>query len=124
MRLTAEFECGNGKNVLQLAPGHFRIEEVGEESPYCKYFCARLQAGEDGGRVRVDVYADPLLGEVGRTGMMGHSMTDSRGWFYSCMEPERADKLRRRWAMEQELRERDALENLLAKYGSPHKDKR
>ncbi len=72
MRMTTDFECGNGKNIEEIVPGHFRLEEVGETPPYCKYFCARLESQGDGGRVRVDVYPDPLLGEAGRQGMMGH----------------------------------------------------
>ncbi|MGQ9553930.1 MAG: M14 family zinc carboxypeptidase [Anaerolineae bacterium] len=79
MRVTSDFECGNGKNIEQIVPGHFRLEEVGEAPPYCKYFCVRLQAEGDGGRVRLDIYPDPLLGESGRTGMMGHY--PSQLWF-------------------------------------------
>ncbi|MHB0877465.1 MAG: M14 family zinc carboxypeptidase [Anaerolineae bacterium] len=79
MRVTSDFPCGNGKGVVELAPGHFRIEEVGEKAPYCKYFCARADAGSDGGRLRLEVYPDPLLGEEGRIGMLGHY--PSQIWF-------------------------------------------
>ena len=79
MRVTSDFECGNGKNIEPIVPGHFRLEAVGEVPPYCKYFCVRLQSDSDGGRVRLDVYPDPLLGESGRTGMMGHY--PSQLWF-------------------------------------------
>jgi len=72
MNVTSDFECGNGKNIAEVAPGHWRIEEEGEKAPYCKYFCVRLEAGEDGGPVRLDIYPDPDLGEEGRTGMLGH----------------------------------------------------
>ena len=79
MRVTSDFECGNGKNVAMVRPGHFRLDEVGEKPPYCKYFCFRLEAEGDGGVVRLDVYPDPLLGEAGREGMMGHY--PSQIWF-------------------------------------------
>ena len=72
MKMTSEFECGNGKNIAEVAPGHWRIEEVGEKAPYCKYFCVRLDAGDDGGPVRLDVYPDPKLGDEGRIGMLEH----------------------------------------------------
>ncbi len=72
MRVTADFECGNGKNIRQVVPGHWRLDELGEKAPYCKYFCVRLDAEGDGGLVRLDVYPDPDLGEPGREGMMGH----------------------------------------------------
>jgi len=72
MNITSDFESGNGKNIQEIAPGQFRMEEVGEEPPYCKYFCVRVESGGDGGRVRLDVYPDPQLGERGRVGMMGH----------------------------------------------------
>ncbi|MHB0876916.1 MAG: M14 family zinc carboxypeptidase [Anaerolineae bacterium] len=79
MDVSAQFECGNGKNVAWLGPGQFRIDEVGEKAPYCKYFCFRLQAAGDGGIVRAEVYPDPLLAESGRAGMMGHY--PSQIWF-------------------------------------------
>jgi len=79
MRVTSSFECGNGKNIEKVVPGQFRFEEVGEEPPYCKYFCVRIEAEGDGGRIRLDVYPDPSLGERGRAGMMGHY--PSQIWF-------------------------------------------
>jgi len=72
MKVTSDFECGNGKHIEEVAAGHWRIEEVGEKAPYCKYFCVRVDGGEAGGAARVDVYPDPALGEEGRTGMLGH----------------------------------------------------
>jgi hypothetical protein len=72
MKVSSDFECGNGKNIAEVAPGHWRIEEVGEKAPYCKYFCVRLDAGDDGGPVRLDIYPDPKLGEEGRIGMLEH----------------------------------------------------
>ncbi|MBT3381602.1 MAG: hypothetical protein HN742_31170 [Lentisphaerae bacterium] len=72
MKITSDFECGNGKNIVELAPGHWRLDEVGEKAPYCKYFCVRIDGEEDGGPVRLDIYPDPDLGEAGRAGMMGH----------------------------------------------------
>ena len=66
MRITSDIECGNGKNIQEIVSGQFRMEEVGEEPPYCKYFCVRIESEGDGGRVRLDVYPDPLLGEPGR----------------------------------------------------------
>ena len=79
MRITSDIECGNGKNIQEIVPGQFRMEEVGEEPPYCKYFCIQVESEGDGGRVRLDVYPDPLLGEEGRRGMMGHY--PSQMWF-------------------------------------------
>ena len=72
MNVTSDFECGNGKNISQVAPGHWRIDEEGEKAPYCKYFCVKVEAGDDGGPVRLDVYPDPAMGEEGRAGMLGH----------------------------------------------------
>ena len=84
MRITSDFECGNGKNIQEIVPGQFRMEEVGEEPPYCKYFCVRIESQGDGGRARLDVYPDPMLGERGRRGMMGHY--PSPIWFSDDME--------------------------------------
>ena len=72
MKITSDFECGNGKGIAEIAAGHWRIEEVGEKPPYCKYFCVRLEAGDDGGPVRLDIYPDPKRGEAGRVGMLEH----------------------------------------------------
>lgn len=72
MTITSDFECGNGKNIRQIAPGHWRVDEVGEKAPYCKYFCVKIEAGDDGAPVRLDVYPDPDLGEEGRLGMLHH----------------------------------------------------
>lgn len=72
MNITSDIECGNGKNIREVVPGQFYMEEVGEEPPYCKYFCVQVASKGDGGRIRLDVYPDPLLGERGRRGMMGH----------------------------------------------------
>ena len=72
MRVTSEFECGNGKNIIEIAPGQFRVEEVGEKAPYCKYFCVRVDGGAEGGVARLKIYPDPALGEPGRIGFIGH----------------------------------------------------
>jgi len=81
MRVTSDFECGNGKSIRPVAPGHWSLEEVGEKAPYCKYFCVRLEPEGDGGLVQLDVYPDPDLGEPGRAGMMGHY--PSQIWYSS-----------------------------------------
>jgi len=72
VRVTSSFECGNGKNIAELAPGHWRLDEAGEKAPYCKYFCVKLEADGDEGPVRLDIYPDPALGAEGREGMLGH----------------------------------------------------
>jgi hypothetical protein len=72
MHVTSDFECGNGKNIAEATPGHWRLDEVGEKAPYCKYFCVRADGGDAGGPLRLDVYPDPALGEEGRSGMLGH----------------------------------------------------
>ncbi len=72
MNVVSDFECGNGKNIAEIAPGHWRVDEVGEKAPYCKYFCVRVEAGDDGGAVRLDIYPDPDMGEEGRLGMLHH----------------------------------------------------
>lgn len=72
MRVTSDFECGNGKNIIELAPGVFRLEEVGEKAPYCKYFCVRVDGGPEGGMARLKIYPDSALGEPGRIGFIGH----------------------------------------------------
>lgn len=72
MRVTSEFECGNGKNITEVEPGHFRVEEEGEKAPYCKFFCVRMDPEGGGGPARLSVYPDPALGEEGRRGMLGH----------------------------------------------------
>ena len=72
MRVTSDFECGNGKNITEIEPGHFRIEEEGEKAPYCKYFCVRLEGDSQGKFVRLSIYPDPEMGEEGRRGMLGH----------------------------------------------------
>jgi len=72
MKVTSDFECGNGKNITEVEPGHFQVEEEGEKAPYCKYFCVRLEADSGGEPVRLSIYPDPELGEEGRAGMLGH----------------------------------------------------
>jgi hypothetical protein len=94
MNLTSDFECGNGKNIVQVAPGHFRLEEAGEKRPYCKYFCVRIDSGDEEGPVRLDVYPDPNLGEDGRTGMLEHY--PSPLWF-SQGDPDHWMNVTNRW---------------------------
>jgi len=72
MQVTSAFACGNGKNIVEIAPGQFRIEEVGEHPPYCKYVCVRVDGGAEGGMARLKFYPDPALGEAGRVGFIGH----------------------------------------------------
>lgn len=72
MQVTSDFECGNGKNIQQVSPGHLRLEEAGEKAPYCKYFCVRIDGDEQPEEVRLDIYPDPDMGEEGRAGMMSH----------------------------------------------------
>lgn len=72
MKVTSDFECGNGKNIAEVEPGHFRIEEEGEKSPYCKYFCVRVDGESQGGSARLSIYPDPDMGEEGSVGMLRH----------------------------------------------------
>jgi len=54
IRLSSEFECGNGKNVEQLGERHFRLEVDGDKQDgYCVYFCFDLL--NDGPEVDVTV---------------------------------------------------------------------
>jgi len=94
MKVTSDFECGNGKSIAELAPGHWRLEEVGEKAPYCKFFCVKVAADDDGGPVRLDVYPDPALGEVGRVGMLAHYPAPL--WFCEG-DPDHWIQVRNRW---------------------------
>ncbi|MGI6206700.1 MAG: M14 family zinc carboxypeptidase [Anaerolineae bacterium] len=115
MHVTADFECGNGKNIREVVPGHFRLDEVGEKPPYCKYFCVRVEADGDGGLVQLDVYPDPDLGEVGRIGMMGHY--PSQIW-YSTDEMERWRPTENSWENTTEFHETHLVARVRMKPGT------
>ena len=63
MKITSDFECGNGKSIRELAPGHFRVDERGEKAPYCKYFCVRIDGDNRPQELKLDIHPDPDLGE-------------------------------------------------------------
>lgn len=95
MKVTSDFECGNGKNIRQVAPGHWRLDEQGEKAPYCKYFCVKAEAGDDGGPVRLDIYPDPALGDEGRLGMLHHYPAPL--WFCEVAQPPSAVGIGDHW---------------------------
>ena len=37
--IAADFECGNAKQIRQIAIDRFRLEVVGDKATYCYYFC-------------------------------------------------------------------------------------
>ncbi len=63
--ISADFECGNAKNIKQIAIDRFRLEVVGDKASYSYYFCFDVR--NDGPRtdVTVEVWADPDFGPTG-----------------------------------------------------------
>lgn len=63
IRLVTDFECGNGKNVQQLAEDSFRLEVDGDKLPgYCAYFCFDLINDGPAAEVSIDLREDSRWG--------------------------------------------------------------
>ena len=74
MDVTTDFECGGGKRLTRLAPGHWRIEAAGEVDEHNKYFCvrARTDAAEPVAALHLDVYPDAEMGADGADFFASH----------------------------------------------------
>jgi len=63
--VTSDFECGNGKNVIQLAPMHYEFNVGGDKPTYCHYFMVKVMSEGEEGELRLDVYPDPEMAGLG-----------------------------------------------------------
>jgi len=62
--LTSDFECGNGKNVRQLAESHFRLEVDGDkQTGYCNYFCFDIVNDGPAAEATVELCGDSKFGK-------------------------------------------------------------
>jgi hypothetical protein len=58
--VTSEFETGNGKNIQQIKPDHFRVEAVGDSAGYNYYFGIQVrEKGPSRREVLLEVVPDP-----------------------------------------------------------------
>jgi hypothetical protein len=96
MNITTDFECGGGKRLEQVAPGHWRVEANGDGSGYDKYFCVRINSQDDEPKtvIRLDVHPDRDLGEAGARFFASHF--PSHIW-YSVANWQRWLPLRNTW---------------------------
>jgi len=63
IRLVTDFECGNGKNVEQLAEDRFRLEVDGDkQTGYGSYFCFDLINEGPAAGVSIDLREDSKWG--------------------------------------------------------------
>ena len=63
IKLVTDFECGNGKNVKQLAEDRFRLEVDGDkQSGYCNYFCLDLINEGPAAEVTIELWEDSKWG--------------------------------------------------------------
>lgn len=63
IKLTSHFECGNGKNIQQIAANHFRMEVDGDLlEGYCVYFCFDVLNEADATTVTIELHEDPKFG--------------------------------------------------------------
>ena len=79
MIVTSDFECGNGKDIRQVAPRRWSITERGDKETYCYYFCVEVRAEkpEEAGPIALEIVGDPALkdpvkGDIGTQGLVGH----------------------------------------------------
>jgi len=64
VRISTDFECGNGKNIRKIGDAHFALETEGDQAPgYNYYFCLKLTGESKKENVRLDIYADQSLGK-------------------------------------------------------------
>ncbi len=63
--ITADFECGNAKNVQQIAIDRFRLEVVGDKASYSYYFCFDVRNDGPPTVLTVEVWPDPDFGPEG-----------------------------------------------------------
>ena len=63
IRITSNFECGNGKNIRETEPGHFRLEvDADKQTGYGSYFCFDIVNDGPAASVTVEVREDPKFG--------------------------------------------------------------
>jgi len=63
VRLTSDFECGNGKSIQQLGDCRFRLEVDGDKQDgYCVYFCFEVINEGPETEVTVEVCEDSQFG--------------------------------------------------------------
>ncbi|MFH1571727.1 MAG: M14 family zinc carboxypeptidase [Gemmatimonadota bacterium] len=64
IEIASDFECGNAKSIQRLAPGRYRLEVVGDKPTYCYYFCFDVRNGGPATEVDIEVWHDPVIGDV------------------------------------------------------------
>jgi len=64
VRISADFECGNGKNIRKIGDTHFALETDGDEAPgYNYYFYLKLIGESKKENLILDVCVDQSLGQ-------------------------------------------------------------
>ncbi len=63
MIVTSDFECGNGKDIREVAPRRWSVVERGDKETYCYYFCVDVKAErpDEAGEVTLEILGDPDL---------------------------------------------------------------
>ncbi|HJN17871.1 MAG TPA: M14 family zinc carboxypeptidase, partial [Armatimonadota bacterium] len=85
--ISTDFECGNGKNIEQVADGRFRMEvDACLQESYCVYWCFEVANEGPAREVTVELWEDQRFG--GPTGF--HVFFPSTVW----IQPEGLDRYR------------------------------
>ncbi len=63
--IAADFECGNAKNIRQIAIDRFRLEVIGDKASYSYYFCFDVRNDGPPSVLTVEVWPDPDFGPKG-----------------------------------------------------------
>ncbi len=71
--ITSDFECGNAKNVEQIADDRYRLEVIGDKPVYCYYFCFDVKNEGEATEIAIEVWHDPVIKDV--PGFISHFPT-------------------------------------------------
>lgn len=68
MKLSSDFECGNGSQFAQTGPSSWRAQIVADRPGYDHYFCIRLDTESEQGQIEIEILPDPGVRPAGPAG--------------------------------------------------------